>query len=592
MAIGAGHSKTVTDGLIFGYDTGDKRNSFKGKDTTNLLTNIGYNYGTQDSALFKTNYGTETVNIPAIGEVTTHYVNIYNDYNGGSGQCCLSLFGFGNCAVSPSTVYTYQIIYKTTTGYSNPNYMYHYEYGPGGYVTEYGLHSTSREVDLGDGWKMGWGTFTTNASTNNTTCYLFHYEYGTYNKVQLAGIMLTQGSVVYDPLHFLPVQGTRSSANSLKNLVPNVIAATTSTVSYTVEPTVGGNITFDGSDDYLDLGQDVLISDTNQGWTAEYVFKTNSAGTLQHFNSAEADDFNANWLALYNSNLAVWNVDPGYWKYGDTVFSSNRYYHVAFVCDPGGTNYRFYVNGIREGGDHVGNSWVAGYSKFISRYIGRYEYNGSYDRYFGGEIPVAKMYNRALTDTELAGNYLHYASRYNMTEYRYSEGSDASKFLGNWNNSTTYTMADFGGLGSVTAHGWSNGPATYTLTLQNIPSHTQVRYRVFWHLVDSLDNETNRLYIGNGSSETEILTFTKQYNLVPNVSYLASETFAPWSGPKTYSYRPWANGAYNQDGYLLVDSGWKSHTSSTFTAKHIMGADQVQADEAMYLSHVEVLFRY
>ena len=31
---------------------------------------------------------------------------------------------------------------------------------------------------------------------------------------------------------------------------------------------------------------------------------------------------------------------------------------------------------------------------------------------------------------------------------------------------------------------------------------------------------------------------------------------------------------------------------TTFTARHVLGADQVQADEAMYLSHVEVLLRY
>ena len=61
-----------------------------------------------------------------------------------------------------------------------------------------------------------------------------------------------------------------------------------------------------------------------------------------------------------------------------------------------------------------------------------------------------------------------------------------------------------------------------------------------------------------------------------------------WSGSKTYTYRPWAGGAYNADGYIIVDSGWVDHTASTFTARHVMGADQAQADEAEYLSHVEV----
>mgnify|MGYP003654050080 FL=1 len=166
-----------------------------------------------------------------------------------------------------------------------------------------------------------------------------------------------------------------------------------------------GNTSFDGSDDYIDIGSDIMISPNNKGWTAEYVFNTDSASTLQHFNSAEADDFNANWLALYNSKLAVWNVSPGYWRYGSTVFQSNTWYHIAFVQDPGGTNMRFYVNGVAEGGDHVGNSWTASYSSLKTRYIGRYEYNGGYSRYFNGHIPVTRLYSKALTATQIKQNF-------------------------------------------------------------------------------------------------------------------------------------------------------------------------------------------
>ena len=175
-----------------------------------------------------------------------------------------------------------------------------------------------------------------------------------------------------------------------------------------------GNTSFDGSDDYIDIGSDIMISPNNKGWTAEYVFNTDSASTLQHFNSAEADDFNANWLALFNSKMAVWNVSPGYWRYGSTVFQSNTWYHIAFVQDPGGTNMRFYVNGVAEGGDHVGNSWTASYSSLKTRYIGRYEHAGGYGRYFNGEIPVVKFYKDALSSNEIKQNYNSYKKRFNI----------------------------------------------------------------------------------------------------------------------------------------------------------------------------------
>jgi hypothetical protein len=175
-----------------------------------------------------------------------------------------------------------------------------------------------------------------------------------------------------------------------------------------------GALTFDGSNDYLDLETDITVSPTNQGWTCIYWFKTNSASTLQHFNSAEADDFNANWLAIYNSKLAVWNVSPGYWKYGSTTIQSNTWYQAAFVCDAGGTNYRYYINGEREGGDHVNNVWASAYSALKTRYIGRYEYAGSYSRYFNGNIAITKMHDRALSDTEIRKNFNALKGRFGL----------------------------------------------------------------------------------------------------------------------------------------------------------------------------------
>jgi hypothetical protein len=175
-----------------------------------------------------------------------------------------------------------------------------------------------------------------------------------------------------------------------------------------------GSFSFNGSSTYLDLQTDVIISPTNQGWTAMYWFNTSSASTLQHFNSAEADDFNANWLAIYNSKLAVWNVSPGYWRYGSTTIQSNTWYQAVFVCDAGGTNMRYYINGIQEGGDHVGNSWSSPYSAFKTRYVGRYEYAGGYSRYFVGNISNVQLYTRALSAAEVRQNFNALRGRYGV----------------------------------------------------------------------------------------------------------------------------------------------------------------------------------
>ena len=174
-----------------------------------------------------------------------------------------------------------------------------------------------------------------------------------------------------------------------------------------------GQLEFDGTDDYIDLGSDVAISPINQGWTAEYVFNSDDASVLQHFNGAEEDTHNANWLALLSSYMAVWDHGAGVWKYGSTQFSDNTWYHIAFVQETG-TSMQFYVNGVAEGGNHASFSWTANRSALNCRYVGRYEHNGSYSRYFNGHIPVARLYDAPLTAAQIKQNYNAYKKRFNI----------------------------------------------------------------------------------------------------------------------------------------------------------------------------------
>lgn len=171
----------------------------------------------------------------------------------------------------------------------------------------------------------------------------------------------------------------------------------------------------------------------------------------------------------------------------------------------------------------------------------------------------------------------------------HNEGIKANLFTGSWNNSTTYTMANFGNLGYVTAHGWGGGPSTYTLTLRDLPAHTTIKYSVYWHLVDSHDNETSQLFLMNSTGgETEHLRFTKVWNTAPSISI--GSLNSTWVGGLSYTYRPWSTSTGNNslDGYIRFDSGYFSHSLNTFTARHVMGTDQTAGDEAAYLSHVQV----
>ena len=405
MAVAQGYGKTVTSGSVFAYDTGDTRNSYKGKPTTNLLTTIS-KAGTVNDTYFKTNSGTEIKLVSNVGVRTVHYVNIYNDYNGGSGNCCPAPMYFGDFTISPSTLYTYQIIYRTTTGYANTNYMYHYEYNGGSYVTEYGLWSDSRQEDLGDGWKHAWGTFTSNASANRFITYLFHYEYGVWNKIEVAGTMLTQGNNIIPPSQFIDVNTTRSSTQGLLPLVGS------STLDLTnVSFDSNAQMTFDGTDDYIDFNAPNLGSTA----TVEMVCK---------IGSGYSDKMFMGWLLydIYTAGGSIgYNTANGdiYGISSSTVTSLGivnnwAHYIFEFRTDVSYTNNKIYINGVSQA--------------LSQQYGSEYSFNRSFNsgngriaswRTGGYHIPMScaifKVYNRALSAGEVQQNYRHYKTRFNLS---------------------------------------------------------------------------------------------------------------------------------------------------------------------------------
>lgn len=354
-----------------------------------------------------------------------------------------------------------------------------------------------------------------------------------------------------------------------------------------------------GNSHNLDLGSSVSLTTYANSKVLHFPQDANGYGRNTSLNLASSNFTVISWvrklssgnngrtITAYNNNWLLAHHDS---TYGD-------YYAEGWVNDvgspPSDTVWRMFTGTGNISNDQyslfINDTNIVRNSSAGSQGPNGWNLNNQYGQYSDCEIGNLLCYNRVLSDDEITQIYNAYKSRFT---YAYSEGNNAAPYVGNWNDATTYTMNQFGGLGKVNAHGWTTGPATYTLTLTSLPVHTEVRYKVFWHLVDSLDNETNQLFTMNSSGgETEKLRFTKQYNLEPAISVQDTGVIASWSGHQTYTYRPWAGGAYGQDGYLSIDTGWYSHTANSFTARHVLGADQGQSDEAEYLSHVQVYLR-
>jgi len=419
MAVANGYGKVVTSGSVFMYDTGDFYNSYKGQPGTNITTGVGRNYNGYNlttyspGVFFESNGYTEVVNIPALGPTTVQSVEINNSAPGY--QCCPNLYNYTGGWMSPiwtgGQTYSYQIIYKCRSGYTHPNFMYHYEYTAGeSYLTEYGVFTTDKQESLGDGWYHAWNTFTTNASAAKGYTGLWYYQYYVADKISIAAVSITPGDTIRPPQQIIPSGTTRSATQGLLPIVGNS-TLNLSNISFTSN----AQITFDGTDDYINSGniQPFTLSNRTATWETVVKFGTSSGANAlaTKWSNSVGQIW---WFGRYPStkiHIAMM-IGGGYYAYysdGD-VSSTTNYYHIVVTLN--GTLLSYYINGVLDSTDTVAaGTWVSdnGQPDLI---IGAQ--NEGTAANFNGEIPIIKFYDRVLTAAEVKQNYNKYKTRFNL----------------------------------------------------------------------------------------------------------------------------------------------------------------------------------
>ena len=419
MAVAQGYGKTSSSGLVFAYDAADMVNSFKGKPGTNILVGVLRNYdgysitNYSNGKLFETNGYTEVVNIPTLGTTTVESIEIYNVYSGygddGNYNCCPTLFRYStswrSTILQGNTNYTYEIVYKCDSGYTHPNYMYHYEYrADGTYNTEFGVHDNSRRTELGDGWYHAWGSFTTQATTADGYFGCWYYNYNTKDKLSIAKISLQEGLSVLPPKQLITPNTSRSVTQSLYDLTGN---ATLSLASVSFDST--GDIVFDGTDDTISVSSYPAI-ELADNVSIEYVYMRLSTDPVL---DVIANKYHSTGWELFCQTgntfaLAGRNGDGTYYSTSNAAYTiqNNKYYHLVAVKE--GTSWRLYVNG------ELYASLTAGSVGTWSN-AGILQIGGEGNGYFPNmKLPILKIYNKVLTQAEILQNYRHYKSRYNL----------------------------------------------------------------------------------------------------------------------------------------------------------------------------------
>jgi len=393
----------VTNGLIFHYDMNNIQ-SYRSPPLRNVLTEISPR-GQGDSATYKFSNGTESVYIPNLGFISNcPYMDMYNDYNGGSNNCCPSPFGYGQgLSVSGSTEYTYAIVYKSVNGYTNPNYMYHYEYNGGTYITEYGVFYTNGTYSgsarhLGDDWYWASAKFTTNANCNLFYTGAWMYEYARYNRFYVAKAMLVPGNYINMHPKFWPeLNTTVTNTQTILDLTnQNTITATSLTYAS------DGTFSFNGSSNYMDCGNASAISSITgtSNVTVEAWVNLSGYGSTSGYGVITHKGFPWAWLLENPSNtmrIRFSLSSSGDVFCADTATHAlNTWYHFVGTYD--GSDMRFYRNGqLRNTVAGSGTLGGSGQNMVIGNYGGAY--------YSQGLIPVVRIYNRTLSASEILQNF-------------------------------------------------------------------------------------------------------------------------------------------------------------------------------------------
>jgi len=182
-------------------------------------------------------------------------------------------------------------------------------------------------------------------------------------------------------------------------------------------PTYGsvptGTIIFDGSNDYVDTP---IISLSTSGSISVWIYKTgngnpDAANVVDFFSNVSLDgtkgwavgiNVNTSKVDFYIANLTGYGVED----YSITLINQNTWYNVT--CTYNGTSKIIYINGVQ---DSIFASTVNGANTAKTWGIGSRSVNS---RCFKGYIPIAQMYNRALTAPEVLQNYNARKTRFGL----------------------------------------------------------------------------------------------------------------------------------------------------------------------------------
>ena len=383
-----GGPNTEKDNLVFGYDTGygvaDSDTStrlYPGKPTTNIIpdayTMSGWgSYSSGNDGTFITEFGT-----------TGYKVRNKNSWNGITKSITL-----------PSTgTYTISAWFRIWAKSSGNN-------GINVYTNGGGIGDTAQG---GDDTRIGeWQRISMTRTYTTTSITFFIISWGGTSGTDWSSWDVTMPQIEKQSTQSPFLIGTRSSTQSLIDL-KRTTDIDVSNVSFNST----GHPTFDGTDDHfttsgLSIGtpssvsfETVIKFDGTLDSNDRKVFHWDKTSTTNGVAQIRKGTNNGRLMYQHYNGTAWYTLSV------DDVVTSDTYIHILLVHS--GTTATMYKNGVQVGTTTVSNLEYTNAGEILIGYRTSSEY-------WKGEIPIFKVYDKALTTAEIKQNYNAYKNRFDI----------------------------------------------------------------------------------------------------------------------------------------------------------------------------------
>jgi hypothetical protein len=132
---------------------------------------------------------------------------------------------------------------------------------------------------------------------------------------------------------------------------------------------------------------------TSTSYSWERLMDFGNGSNLDNIVFCRSGTSNDLYVGFYNTSGVLVNL------YATGYITNGAFGHYVFTAD--GSALKIYKNGVQVAS--TSTSYLPTSVSRTNTYIGRSNWSG--DSYFQGSIPVVRLYNRALTSTEIMNNY-------------------------------------------------------------------------------------------------------------------------------------------------------------------------------------------